>query len=117
MSEELAKYLDNYLSEKYAKPCIAMITGKNCKPCDEMKPKFERLTKENPNIKFLMVNVEQVNNLRLISKIGFNVEGVPAFAVYIKGRCMAHFIGNDEKQLNYLVNCLKGDTPRDHCKV
>lgn len=115
MSDDLSKYLDNYLSEKYAKPCVAMLTGKNCRPCDEMKPKFEKLSKENPNFKFLTIDASLINNFRLVSKIGFSIEGVPAFATYVKGKCIAHFTGADEKHLNYLITSLKSE--KEQCRV
>ena len=112
MSTKIEEYLDSYLNENIEATC-AMITGKNCPPCDRMKIVFDRMVQDcksnGSKVKFIKIDFTQLNNIRLAGKIGFSIEAVPAFAAYRKGKLLSHFTGENKSNLDNLIQSLKQD--------
>jgi thioredoxin-like negative regulator of GroEL len=103
MADEIKKYLD----ERNQQPCIIMLTGKNCIPCDNIKPKYLKYSTKNKEIAFLKpIDVDDINTPECREKIGFRVKSLPVFAGYVGGECITHFVGADEKQLERMVEVM-----------
>jgi thioredoxin-like negative regulator of GroEL len=103
MADELKKYLD----ERNQQPCIIMITGKNCIPCDNIKPKYLKYSTKTKDVAFVRpLDVDDINTPECREKIGFKVKSLPVFAGFVGGECLVHFVGADEKQLSQMVEIM-----------
>lgn len=71
-----------------------------CGNCRLMKPKFKRLSTENENIAFVLVDAEKNPESRKLA----SVKNLPTFAVYKKGTLLNQAQTNKEEVLKSLIN-------------
>ncbi len=60
-----------------------------CGPCKMTGPILEEIAKENPNTKFVKVNVDE--NPDLVSQ--YSVFSIPTFIIFKKGQVVSQFVG------------------------
>ena len=71
-----------------------------CGNCRLMKPKFKRLSTENENITFVLVDAEKYPSARKFA----NVNNLPTFAAFKKGILVNQLQTNKEDHLKNLLN-------------
>ena len=101
MTDTIAKCIN----ESNKIPCVLMITGKSCPPCDRIKPVYNDFRKNKKSIAFLEPIVFE-DEPNLVEKLGFKVKSFPVFAGYVDGECIEHFVGADNNQLKSLIDLM-----------
>lgn len=71
-----------------------------CGNCRMMKPKFKRLSSENEDIAFVLVDAEKYPNSRKLA----SVNNLPTFAGFNKGVLINQLQTNKEDLLKNLIN-------------
>ena len=79
---------------------VVQFGAKWCGMCRVMKPKFERLSKENPDALFVYVDAEELPNSREVIEIA----NLPTFASFSNGKLAKQFAGSKEEQLLEVIN-------------
>lgn len=76
---------------------IIMFSSKDCQPCQQIKPTFISLSKENKDIYFIYVDITEfkVNH----NKYTASLESTPHFVFYFGGVQIAHLSGSDSNNL------------------
>ncbi|UKJ89519.2 thioredoxin [Theileria orientalis] len=69
-----------------------------CGPCVRFAPKFDELAEEHPNLLFIKVNVDTLQELA--QKYG--VTSIPAFKVFKSGQVVGEFVGANKDSLKYV---------------
>jgi thioredoxin 1 len=64
-----------------------------CPPCRQMEPILVEISRENPRVKVVQVNVDE--NAELAGR--FNINSIPTFMVFKKGEVTAQLRGKVEK--------------------
>ncbi len=85
---------------------ILYFTATWCPPCKMIKPVYENMAKENPEVAFGKVDVD--DNAESAAK--YDISGVPTFILFSNNDTVARFTGADQAQLQKLVGDLK-DSP------
>uniref|UniRef100_A0A7S1C0K1 Thioredoxin domain-containing protein n=1 Tax=Corethron hystrix TaxID=216773 RepID=A0A7S1C0K1_9STRA len=85
---------------------ILYFTATWCPPCKMIKPVYENMAKENPDVAFGKVDVD--DNAESAAK--YKISGVPTFVFFSKDDTVARFTGADQAQLEKLIGDLK-DSP------
>lgn len=76
-----------------------------CGNCRLMKPKFKRLSGENENIAFVIVDAEKQPESRKLA----SVKNLPTFAAFNKGVLVNQVQTTKEEQLKNLINEITGN--------
>ncbi|RUS87862.1 hypothetical protein EGW08_004395 [Elysia chlorotica] len=61
-----------------------------CGPCKIIQPAVDQMAKENPNVQFLSVDVDELEDLA----DDCNISMLPTFQFYVKGRLVEEVLGN-----------------------
>ena len=85
---------------------ILYFTATWCPPCKMIKPIYENMAKENPEVAFGKVDID--DNAEAAAK--YEISGVPTFILFSKDDVHGRFTGADQSQLEKLVGDLK-DSP------
>ncbi|XP_047426044.1 thioredoxin-like [Mugil cephalus] len=93
------------LKEAGDKLVVVDFTATWCGPCQQIGPKFVKLSElpENKNVVFLKVDVDDAPEISTECKI----QCMPTFQFYKNGQKVNEFSGANEKQLNELVEKLR----------
>jgi thiol-disulfide isomerase/thioredoxin len=73
---------------------VAMIGGSWCRNCTKIKPFYEKLSNDNEDMIFLFADASDGD---------FDVNAVPTFSSYWKGKLVRSFQGGNEELLSELV--------------
>jgi thiol-disulfide isomerase/thioredoxin len=71
-----------------------------CGNCRLTKPKFKRLSGENPDIEFVYVDAEKLPNSRQMAE----VTTLPTFAGFSNGKLVSQAQGNKEDVIKQVLN-------------
>lgn len=71
-----------------------------CGPCRMISPYFEEVAKNNPQIKFIKVNVDEASDICREYKI----TSMPTFIKFVNGSFVSSFSGSSKDQLNKMVS-------------
>lgn len=93
-SDTLQEIVDN--NEKV----IVQFSASWCGNCRIMKPKFKKLSGENENVSFVIVDAEKFPESRKLA----NVNNLPTFAAYKGGKLVNQVQTNKIEGLTGLVN-------------
>lgn len=87
---------DNFEAEVLAseKPVVVDFWASWCGPCMMLKPIFEELSGEMPNVKFCKVNVDDERELA----IEYGVQSIPTLLVFKGGELAATLVGYRDKE-------------------
>merc|ERR1711871_1642457 len=94
------KSKDQY-DETIAKDGLVVVdfTATWCGPCQRIKPEFHQMADENPNVKFLSVDVDQKDDIAQME----GIQAMPTFKFYKDGSIAAEFQGADPQKLRAKV--------------
>ncbi|GAQ89882.1 hypothetical protein KFL_005730030 [Klebsormidium nitens] len=70
-----------------------------CSPCRVMSPVFVQLANQHPKIKFLKVDIDELQDVALQE----NIMSVPTFRAYQGGRAVDEFVGANKQHLEAFV--------------
>jgi len=73
-----------------------------CGMCRILKPKFERLSKENEGIKFIYADAEEFPGSRELATI----ENLPTFASYKDGKLVKQATSSKEEKIMEVLNAI-----------
>lgn len=76
-----------------------------CGPCKRVEPVFKDLAKENPNIKFIHIDIDEAAET-MANELS-NVTGVPHFELYHNGEKLSQFAGANLVRIKESVETLK----------
>jgi len=82
---------------------ILYFTASWCPPCKVIKPVYERMSKDHPEVAFGKVDID--DNAEAAAK--YEISGVPTFILIHKENVFNRFTGADENQLEQSVSSLK----------
>jgi len=85
-------------------PSVVMATAKWCGPCKKIKPLVYDLKKENPNINFMVIDIDECQEIADKLKIG----SIPDFRFYRNGVAIFSFTGADQEKLRLGIDKLCG---------
>ena len=87
---------DNFEAEVLAseKPVVVDFWASWCGPCMMLKPIFEELSGEMPNVKFCKADVDDERELA----IEYGVQSIPTLLVFKGGELAATLVGYRDKQ-------------------
>nr|XP_033811845.1 thioredoxin-like [Geotrypetes seraphini] len=94
---------DQILKDQSEKLIIVDFTAAWCGPCKLIAPYFDHLCEKYPDILFLKVDVDEVDDLA--SSCG--IRAMPTFVFYKKGKKVAEVKGADKEQLKTKIEKLK----------
>ena len=78
------------------KPVVIDYFAPWCGPCRALTPLFERWAKENENVTFAKVNVDDANSLAA----QYGINAIPAVLIFKEGKEIKRFVGiPQEKEL------------------
>ena len=109
------------LSDYFGQPIVLNFWATWCYYCKEEMPDFERAQKENPDVKFLMINsTDGVRETVDIAKkyiadqgftfeVLFDTEGMASYQYYITGLPSTFFINADGRLVTYANSMLTYD--------
>ena len=84
-----AKVLDSH------SPVLVDFSADWCGPCKELAPLLEEVASENPNAKFVSVNVDDSPGLASLYK----VHNIPTLKLFKSGKVVAQHVGLADKRL------------------
>ena len=84
-------------------PVIVDFFATWCGPCKMIAPVFERLSAENPAIKFVKVDVDALEEICM----QFSIRSMPTFVALKDGTEVQRFSGAVQDKLTAMVNLLK----------
>ena len=88
-----------------SKSSLVFFTGRYCNAAKSMNKKFVKMAKKsNGSIKFLVVDVDQFDELANRA----NVTVIPTFHLYKDGVLVDQLIGADEDMLEEMINKVNG---------
>lgn len=70
-----------------------------CGPCASISPTLDFMAKQNQNVKFLKVNVDECEDLA----IEYKVASIPYFVAFTNGSPSGKLVGADPEKINKLV--------------
>lgn len=79
---------------------IVQFSATWCGNCRIMKPKFKKLSSENENIPFVLVDAEKFPESRKLA----NVDNLPTFATFKGGKIVNQIQTNKAESLAELIN-------------
>lgn len=79
---------------------VVQFSASWCGNCRIMKPKFKKLSTENENITFVIVDAENSPESRKLA----NVSNLPTFATFVNGKLVNETQTNKAEVLTELVN-------------
>ncbi len=79
---------------------IVQFSASWCGNCRIMKPKFKKLSSENENIPFVLVDAEKFPESRKLA----NVDNLPTFATFKNGKLVNQIQTNKAESLAELIN-------------
>lgn len=90
--------------EAIKKPKVVLdFTATWCPPCKRIAPVFEKLAKDNPEIEFYKVDVDDAADVAEKCEI----QSMPTFKFFHNGECVKTFSGASEEQLQNSLDELK----------
>lgn len=87
-------HLDNIMHDNMQKLILVMYSSAMCKPCKMYKPKFVNLSKTNPNVLFIYIDVSKYDAIE--NKYFKECESYPTFLYYFSNTLVAYVKGTDE---------------------
>jgi thioredoxin 1 len=72
---------------------VANFSASFCKPCKDIAPFIEELAENNPNIKFLKIDIEEGSEI----SDNYNISSIPYFKFYKGGVETMSYCGTDKK--------------------
>ncbi len=87
-------HLDNIMHDNMQKLIVVMYSSSMCKPCKMYKPKFVTLSKTNPNVLFIYIDVTKYDASE--NKYFKECESFPTFLYYFSNTLVAYVKGVDE---------------------
>eukprot|EP00979_Chaetoceros_neogracilis_P013402 scaffold3818_cov260-Chaetoceros_neogracile.AAC.3 len=82
---------------------ILYFTASWCPPCKMIKPIYESMAKDHPELSFGKVDID--DNAEAAAK--YEISGVPTFILIDKEKIFSRFSGADQNQLELSVSALK----------
>lgn len=70
---------------------VIMMTGSFCQPCKLIKPKIKKLSEEFKDVLFLIVDVEQFQQITDY----FSVSSMPTFIIIKNNKVVGNIVGSD----------------------
>jgi len=98
---------ENYINITNKKYILVDFQAKWCKPCQKIAPRIEALSNKYPQILFLKVDINQIEELA----DRYNVSSIPAFFLFKKGNPIPLYkpiIGADEKKIESIIQLEMG---------
>jgi thioredoxin-like negative regulator of GroEL len=72
----------------------------NCKTCKKMKPFFEYLAKEYPNISFMALDVNQAPEIAN----NYEIDKVPTYIAFKNGKEIDRYTGGSNEELENFIS-------------
>ncbi|XP_952889.1 thioredoxin, putative [Theileria annulata] len=89
-----ANWCGMFLYINFNKLLVTVLLG----PCMRFAPQFEELAKEHPNLVFVKVNVDNLQELAQ----KYNVTSLPTFKVFKSGQVQGEFLGANKDGLKFV---------------
>jgi thioredoxin 1 len=106
MSSSVITLSDNEAVEKFTalnNKAILYFTATWCPPCKMIKPVYEKISSDHPEVKFGKVDVDDNQE----ASMNHEIQAVPTFIVFKDNGVIDRFSGADQKQLEGAVKKLK----------
>jgi len=82
---------------------VVMFGASWCMPCKGYKPKFQKLSLENPDIAFVYCDADETSNFLMEGKI----QSVPTTVAYFRGSKVEDFTGDNIDKAKTMVEKLR----------
>ena len=79
---------------------IVQYSASWCGACRIAKPKFEKMSTKNEDVKFLYVDIESSPESRRLA----NVSSIPTFAGFLNGELVKQVSGANDKKIQEVLN-------------
>lgn len=76
------------------RPIVAMFYGDNCVHCENLKPIFKQLEKENPDLQFYQIDTQQ----DIVMTRNFEIKGLPTIITIKDGKEVNRIVGFKTKE-------------------
>ena len=87
---------DQFLSEFTKGKVIVDFYAEWCGPCKAITPSLESLEKEYPSVKLVKINIDDVENMDLVT--GFGVRSVPTLVALNDNQAVFQLVGGQPKE-------------------
>ena len=94
--------LEKIIAENKKLPIFVIFYATWCPPCKALKPVIQKTCKDNG---FVLISVDVDNNPELSEKYG--VQGIPFVHLFLDGKSVGNFAGNNQDKLKELVEKAK----------
>jgi len=85
-------------------PVIVDFHAEWCGPCKQLTPKIKEHFNNSKSFKLVKVNVDDCSEVAEQMEIS----GIPAVFLFINGKQVMNFVGNNLEELEKMVNATKG---------
>ncbi|KAJ3315013.1 hypothetical protein HDV04_004813 [Boothiomyces sp. JEL0838] len=100
MVHSVTSHEEYYKILKDNKVVVVDFTAVWCGPCKMISPVFEQLANSTPGVKFIKLDVDQVQSVAAQE----GITSMPTFISYINGQRVDQFSGADRNRLQHLVS-------------